>query len=150
MSEASLTAGARRPGNQDRPKIRRPKHQPLDSNKTFRAPSRRVHIWQSLAKQFPSARPWRTDDMLRLYFRDRTFMFVDETGRVRSTGGLSTKAFITFPIHDLEKDWKKYRTRSALSTEEANRTEPHVEHRIPNAKRCQTTEPDKGSCENAA
>lgn len=123
---------------------------PLDHNRTFRAPARRQHIWQRLCLQFPSAKPWQHEDMLRLYFPDKSFMHVDETGRVQSNGGLATKAFISFPIRDLEKNWKKYALVPRFQPESRTETEPPVEHCIPNAKQCQTTDYVQGSCETDA
>jgi hypothetical protein len=75
----------------------------LDRDKRFRAPARRERVFQALCSYVPLAKPWRKDRMLRLYFPDHSYMFIDETAHIHSSGGLATREFIRTPVHELEK-----------------------------------------------
>jgi hypothetical protein len=54
-----------------------------------RAAKKLVQIFNLLQKQ---VKYWGRGDIHRLYFRDRSYLWCDETGSVRTSGGLSTKA----------------------------------------------------------
>ena len=71
----------------------------LDLDARFIAPARSEKNFDRLQKIFSqtvwgevAVRPWEQNGMKRLYFPDRTYLYVDSTGAIGSSGGMATRA----------------------------------------------------------
>lgn len=73
----------------------------LENDRRFIAPKRRQAMFKSIAAAVPNGAPWEKSDMLRIYFSDKSFIFIDETGRPRSTGGIASKEFISKALYSV-------------------------------------------------
>ncbi len=66
---------------------------PLDRSQWYNAPVRAKQKFERIhALLGNQARPWVKHGFARLYFNDGTFLWCDEVGAVRTTGGLATRA----------------------------------------------------------
>lgn len=65
---------------------------PLYHNQIFNAPVR-AKKFDRIRQLIPEAqaRFWEKNGIRRLYFADGTFLWCDETGLVRTTGGMATR-----------------------------------------------------------
>jgi len=77
----------------------KPRHAILDNDRRFNAPARARKRFEDLKQLFnqtvwgrPVVRPWEKHGKLRIYFPDQSYIYIDQTGAVRSTGGAATRA----------------------------------------------------------
>jgi hypothetical protein len=72
---------------------------PLDRDRRYISPVKAAKRFEELKALFdqtvwgqPMVREWKKGSMMRLYFRDESYIYIDATGAVGSSGGLATKA----------------------------------------------------------
>jgi hypothetical protein len=82
-------------------------HSPFERNRRFLAPSRtkkrfdevKALLCQQTVWGRPVVREWQKGSLMRLYWPDRSYIYIDGTGAVRSSGGAAAKAKIRHGLH---------------------------------------------------